>query len=112
MKYRIVLVPFPFDNLSSSKVRPALSLSDEIGPHQHLILAFITSRIPANILDTDLVLNTTDADFAMTGLKLTSTIRLHRLMTVSAQIIQFELGDLVQTHQSIVESKLRELFNL
>lgn len=31
MKYRIVLVPFPFDDLSGSKLRPALCLTDVIG---------------------------------------------------------------------------------
>ena len=42
-KYKVVLVPFPFDDLSSAKVRPAVCLSELIGPHDHLILAFITS---------------------------------------------------------------------
>ena len=112
MKYRIVLVPFPFDDLSSSKVRPAVSLTDEIGPHQHVILAFITSRIPHEVLDTDLVVNLDDPGFAITGLKITSTIRLHRLITISSRAIQFELGDLAGSHQSLVEDKLRGLFQL
>jgi hypothetical protein len=34
MKYKVVLVPFPFDDLSSSKVRPAVCLTDPIGPHR------------------------------------------------------------------------------
>ena len=40
---KIVLVPFPFDGLSSAKVRPALCLTDPIGPHRHVVLAFITA---------------------------------------------------------------------
>lgn len=43
-RFKIVLVPFPFDDLSSTKVRPAVCLTDAIGPHQHVVLAFITSR--------------------------------------------------------------------
>ena len=35
MKGKIVQVPFPFDALSTSKVRPAVCLTDSVGPHQH-----------------------------------------------------------------------------
>jgi mRNA interferase MazF len=66
---KVVLVPFPFDDLSATKVRPAVCLTEPIGPHRHVILAFITSRIPAAILDADLVLDASHADFASTGLR-------------------------------------------
>ncbi len=94
MKNKIVLVPFPFDDLSSNKVRPAVCLTDEIQPYGHIVLAFITSKVSANPADTDFVIESGDADFAQTGLKVSSTIRLHRLMTVSKQIIKRELGEL------------------
>jgi len=82
MKYKIVLVPFPFDDLTASKVRPAVCLTDEIKPYNHVILAFITSQVSANTSSTDFVIDKTDADFAATGLKVSSTIRLHRLIRV------------------------------
>jgi mRNA interferase MazF len=63
-KGKVVLVPFPFDDLSATKVRPAVCLTEPIGLHRHVILAFITSRIPAVILDTDFVLDASHADFA------------------------------------------------
>jgi hypothetical protein len=62
---KVVLVLFPFDDLSATKVRPAVCLTEPIGLHRHVILAFITSRIPADILDTDLVLDASRADFAL-----------------------------------------------
>ena len=68
-KGKIVLVPFPFDDLSAAKVRPAVSLTDPIGSHRHLVLAFISSQIPDVVIPTDLVLRTTDPDFAATGLR-------------------------------------------
>ncbi len=46
-KHKVVLVRLPFDDLSSTKVRPAVCLTEPIGPLQHLILAFVSSRIPA-----------------------------------------------------------------
>ena len=41
-KNSIVLVPFPFDDLSATKVRPALCLTERLGSHDHVVVAFIT----------------------------------------------------------------------
>ena len=79
---KVVLVPFPFDDLSTVKLRPAVCLTDPIGPHRHVVLAFITSRVPANLLESDVVLDSSRSDFTVTGLRVTSTLRLHRLMIV------------------------------
>ena len=68
-KYKIVLVPFPFDDLSSTKVRPAVCLTDPIGPHRHIVLAFITSRIPISPLSTDFIIDSSDRAFSLTGLR-------------------------------------------
>ncbi len=47
MRGKIVLLPFPFDDFSATKVRPALCLTDEIGPHGQVVVAFISSKLPA-----------------------------------------------------------------
>ena len=112
MKYKIVIVPFPFDDLSSSKVRPAVCLTDEIQPYGHIVLAFITSRVSANPSATDFVVDSQDADFAPTGLKVSSTVRLHRLMTVSSKIIKRELGEMSKIQQTQIENRLRILFGI
>lgn len=112
MKYKIVLVPFPFDDLSSSKVCPAVCLTDEIKPFGHVVLAFITSKVSHHPSPTDFVVDETDADFAVTGLKVSSTIRLHRLMTIARRIILRELGELPVSMQSQIEQRLRDLFEL
>ncbi|MEO6050354.1 MAG: type II toxin-antitoxin system PemK/MazF family toxin [Pyrinomonadaceae bacterium] len=92
MKHKIVLVPFPFDDLSASKVRPAVCLTDELSPYGHIVLAFITSRISEDPGRSELIIEADDENFAATGLKVASTIRLHRLMTVTTSIISRELG--------------------
>jgi len=82
-KYEVVLVPFPFDNLSSGQVRAAVCLTEPIGMHDHLTPAFITSRMPSILLNTDLAIDWMDRDFALTGLRVSSTLQLHRLMTIT-----------------------------
>ncbi len=110
MKGKVVLARFPFDDLSASKVRPAVCLTETIGPHHHVIVAFITSQIPSELLDSDVVLDATQRGFSATGLRVTSTLRLHRLMTVSADLLLRELGSLPAGRQREVARKLRRLF--
>lgn len=110
MRNKIVLVPFPFDDLSGQKVRPAVCLTDPIGVHRHVVLAFITSTEPAVPDATDVLLTPSMTDFAVTGLRVTSTLRLHRLVTVSASIIRRQLGSLHASVKSQVTGKLRQLF--
>jgi mRNA interferase MazF len=109
---KVVLVPFPFDDLSATKARPAVCLTDPIGPHRHVILAFITGRIPPDLVDTDFVMDVSQPDFTSTGLRVTSALRLHRLMIVTTSVIRHELGDLSPTMQIELASKLRNLFRL
>ncbi len=111
-KHKIVLVPFPFDDLSTNKVRPAVCLTDPITEHKHIILAFITSRVPDTPLATDLVIDKNDQDFALTGLHVSSTVQLHRLMTLTTSLIRRELGQLSPEIQTKVEQRLYQLFSL
>ena len=112
IKGKIVLVPFPFDDLVASKVRPAVCLTNHIGHHHHVIVSFISSRIPADLLETDLILDSAHKDFVKTGLRVSSTLRLHRLMTVTTALFQRELGKLPPRIQEEVDNKLKKLFNL
>jgi len=75
-----------------------------------VVLAFITSRPPGRLLRTDLVLDSRDPGFAATGLRVSSTLQLHRLMTASTDLIRRQLGHL--TLQTRVAEGLRSLFGL
>ena len=101
-KGKVVLVPFPFDDLSTLKVRPALCLTEPTGPSKHVVVAFITRQIHPKLSATDILLDPSQADFASTGLKLTSTVKLHRLITVTTALIRRELGKLSSAQQKIV----------
>ena len=111
-KGKIVLVPFPFDNLLSTKVRPALCLTEPIGIHNQIVLAFISSQISTNVLETDVILEPNHADFPATGLRVSSVLKLNRLMTVSKTLIKRELGQLSPALQNKIDQKLRQLFEL
>ena len=109
---KVVLLPFPFDDLSATKVRPAVCLTEPVGQHRHVVVAFITSQIPTPSLESDLVLDATLPDFAATGLRVSSALRLHRLITIATGVIQRELGVLPPSALSEVGVKLKKLFAL
>jgi len=92
VKGKIVLVSFPFDDFSKEKIRPVLCLTEYIGPHKHVLVAFITSKVKEEKLDTDILIRKVDEGFKKTGLRVNSKIQLHRLMTISHAAIKKELG--------------------
>lgn len=112
MKYDIVLTPFPFDNFSQTKIRPALILSNKIGKYNHLVVAYITTTIDANIDEFDILLTDTDSHFSETGLRTNSVIKLHRLTTIPEVVIKKSLGYLPSAFHDEVSKKIVSLFSL
>lgn len=112
MKNRIVLVPFPFDDLSDSKIRPALCLTDPVSAYNHVVISFITSQLSKAMEPTDFSLLTTDVNFNLTGLKVDSAVRLHRLVTIPTYLIQRQLGILPTSFHALLEQKIRTLFGI
>ncbi|MFH1908364.1 MAG: type II toxin-antitoxin system PemK/MazF family toxin [Chloroflexota bacterium] len=90
----VVLVRFPQADLQAGKLRPALVLAIAPGRHTDVLLAMITSRPYQAISDFDEIIETTDADFAASGLKTRSVIRLSRLTSVETSVINALLGNI------------------
>jgi len=111
IKYSIVLVPFPFDDFSSTKVRPALCLTSEIGEFGHVIIAFISSKAPDFKLESDLEIKVGTHEWSGTGLLVDSVIRLHKIVTVPRSVIKRRLGKLNKDLVEIVRSKIFRLFD-
>lgn len=110
MKFRIVLVPFPFDDLTGHKVRPAVCLTDPLSGYNHLVLAFITSRTELAIEPSDILILDNHPQFKTTGLKQSSAVRLHRLLTIPKRIIHRKLGWLPEDLWEDVDNRLKEIF--
>jgi mRNA interferase MazF len=89
VKGDVVVLPFPFSDLSASKKRPALVLAS-LQPHDDLILCMITSR---NTKDSSAV-PLTQADFINGGLPSDSNVRPNRLFTADSDIILRTAGRL------------------
>ncbi len=112
IKYQIVLVPFPFDDFTGTKVRPAICLTEEMGFYKHVVIAFISSQIPVQLESTELLLEKRDGDFPVTGLLVDSVIKLHRIVTVPRSLIKRQLGHLPPRLVPEVDNRLRSMFGL
>jgi len=104
----LVLVRFPEADLAAGKLRPALVVAIAPGRYSDVSLALVTSRGHQEVPDFDEVILSTDADFAATRLKTTSVIRLARLVTVEANIIEGHLGTISSLRLSRIRQRLIE----
>lgn len=88
VKGDVVVVPFPFSDLTQAKRRPALVIATLAG--DDLILCQITSQ---NITDR-YAIRLQGSDFSEGGLNPTSNIRPNRLFTADRGIILYKVGQL------------------
>jgi mRNA interferase MazF len=82
----VVLVPFPFSDLSRSKLRPALVLA--VADRDDLVLCQITSNPYSDSAAIELL----SSDFRVGGLQRTSYVRPGKLFTSSTTLILEEVG--------------------
>ena len=103
-KGKIILIPFPFTDLSGNKTRPALVLAVDA---YDITVAFITSKIiKQEINDVELIAS------ADNGLKVDSVIKLNKIATIETKLALGELGSLSDADINEVNSKLKSVFDL
>jgi mRNA interferase MazF len=108
LKGKIVLIPFPFSNLTSTKLRPALVLYEG---EKDVVVAFISSQID-KLKPIDIIINEKNVEFKQTGLKLCSTIKLDKVATISKELIVGEIGEIGSNLRKEVNRKITEIYNL
>ena len=105
----IYLAQFPFGDVPGMKLRPVLLLTGPVGPIPEVLVAYISSVIPAQPLPSDLILDPAGPEFRFTNLKAQSALRLHKLATIhSLSLIRF-LGVVDGPTFRIVAKKLQVL---
>ena len=107
----IVLVRFPQADLQAGKLRPALVIASTPSRHSDLLLALVSSRIYQTIPEFDEIVAVSDDDYAQTGLKVTSVIRLSRLATVESSVISACLGNISPERLNRIKNRLTDWLN-
>ncbi len=100
----IILITFPFTDLSGSKLRPAVILVDTI---EDVTVTFITTQLKWRE-PTDVLLSPTSNN----GLKLPSLIRTSKLATLDKALIRGKIGMLSFEELKDLDAKLKLIFKL
>lgn len=108
----IVLIRFPQADLQAGKLRPALIVAIAPGRHADLLLALISSRMHQAIPQFDEIVDPDDDDYANTGLKTRSVIRLGRLASVEASVVSARLGNVSTSRLRRVRRRLADWLSL
>jgi mRNA interferase MazF len=104
----VVLVPFPFTDLSGRKRRPALVVSPEGFSAEDLILCAITSQIPAKLPEREMILEA--KDMVNERLPKRSMIKVGKLFTMHRSLVAARFGAVKEEKLLEVLDQLRTLF--
>ena len=103
IKGDVVVIPFPFSDLSQSKRRPALIITPLEG--DDAILCQITSKTIKDLY----AISIDDSDFEAGSLKQSGNIRPNRLFTADSHIILYRVGHIKNDKLNQVIEKLVEI---
>lgn len=104
VKGDVVVLPFPFSNLSKSKRRPALVVANLQG--DDLILCQITSEARSDGYSVALEVK----DFKKGNLDIKSMLRPNKIFTADKSIIIYKIGTLKEAKTKEVEKEIVKIF--
>lgn len=105
---QIVIFRFPQTDLIVGKMRPALLIANLPSNQNDWLVCMISSQLHQTVPNVDDIIETTDTDFAQTGLKTASVIRLTRLAVVEETIFAGTIGEISVNRLSKLKKQLSE----
>jgi len=105
----IVLINFPFTDLQSSKVRPALVLSVK---GDDVIFLGIFSKAPDELRESWISIDESNPAFPKTGLKKASIIKTEKIAVVHQSLIRRVLGGISSELMQQVKQTLRNTLEI
>lgn len=106
----IVLVSFPFTDLSAEKVRPVVVMS--VKNDRDVTVSFISSLPVGQPAESDFVLMDTHQDFPMTGLKKSSVFKMNKVLTLERSKVLRRLGRISPAVQKELDNKFKIAFGI
>jgi mRNA interferase MazF len=86
----VVLIPFPFAELTNVKARPSVIIAETDDRYKDIIVAAITSVVPSQIGKHEVMLEPS----VRNGLRVRSVLKVDRLVTTKRKNIIVKLGTL------------------
>jgi mRNA interferase MazF len=106
----IVLIHFPFTDLSSTKQRPALVVSSNTlnASSDDVLVVAITSQIPAKLAPEEYLISS--GDLVSCGLPKPSIIRLPKLAALHRRLVIKRIGTMPESSLIKILAQIRQLF--
>jgi mRNA interferase MazF len=101
----IILLPFPFAELTSIKVRPAVVIGITADKYKDLIVSAISSIVPEHLNKNEILI----APGLKNGLRVKSVIKVDRIVTVKRDSIIATLGKLSPVQLTIFKQKFKNI---
>jgi mRNA interferase MazF len=105
----IVLVPFPFTDLTGVKQRPALVISSDAfnAVRDDVLIAAITSQVPGNLKPDEFLIPV--AELSAGGLPKPSIVKLLKLVSLHQRLVVKRIGQLPETTTADIIQQIRKL---
>lgn len=107
----VVLIAFPFTDLTTTKMRPALILSSDTFNQTHLdvVLVAITSQVSKKVPRYDHLLSQEDQNSA--GLPKPSLVKLGKIVTIDQRLIRKKLGHIPNPTLGYLTTELHKILS-
>jgi mRNA interferase MazF len=106
----VVLVPFPFTDLSSNKQRPALVVSSDAfnSTHSDIVVVAITSHVPVSMGPDEFFIS--QDELRHCGLPKPSILKLSKIVTLHQRLTIKRIGSMSQPSLEKVLQQIRAQF--
>ncbi len=103
----VILIPFPFSELSNVKLRPAVVICQTSDVYKDLVLAAVTSVLHNPLHSNELLLKPDDEN----GLRVESILRCDRIMTLKKETMHIGIGRLGENDLKLFKGIFKNLVN-
>lgn len=103
----IILIPFPFAELTNKKVRPAIVICETKDVYQDIVVCAISSVIPNNLTENEMILKKDAAN----NLRVDSVAKVDRIVTAKRNDIIAKLGKLNDTDLKNFKERFKKLID-
>jgi len=79
---------------------------------EDVVVAFISSKVPSELSEVDVLVTKKETSFRKSGLKVDSLIKLDKIATVLKDLVVGELGELGEGLRREVNRKLRKMLEM
>ncbi len=90
-------------------MRPALVIRSSV---KDVVVVFISSRLPVNPSESDVIIKKEHPEFGESGLKVDSVIKLDKVATILKEHILGELGEIGPDLRQEINEKLSRIFQI